>query len=468
MKINNLFLKNKNTLQIFFLIFNIIIILEILFDNKFIETKYLELNAEYKKIQKRLNLTFNKKIKKKIKIGIYSLGLSNAGMQRSTSLMINNFYNIKIFDLYLFTINDKEENEYIIPKDIKRIVVKNYDINILIKLIKKKMIDILIYQFPIYEQMKILNNLKKIKIIFYIHQCFLYWFYKDYILFKFLYKVYQNLKYIVSLVPFENDYLFKKWGIRSILMDNFITYQYNFVIPSDLSSKTILMLGRANDILKRFDLGIKAMKYILKEIPECEMKIISEIKDINNLNILIKNLNLKKIIKFVGYSATPEIYYKNSSLHIFPSISECFPMVLCETKIYGIPNILVGIDYVSISKGGTIIIFDDSPLSIAKEAIAILKNEKYKRKLSKEAKRSMKKFRNELLRNKWIKLILSIYNGDLFYKNLIKEDLKIQKNEAIDLIKRQIELLKKRNKKFKIIQNYYYLENFTFIENINI
>ena len=239
-------------------------------------------------------------------------------------------------------------------------------------------------------------------------------------------------------------------------MDNFITYQYNFVIPSDLSSKTILMLGRANDILKRFDLGIKAMKYILKEIPECEMKIISEIKDINNLNILIKNLNLKKIIKFVGYSATPEIYYKNSSLHIFPSISECFPMVLCETKIYGIPNILVGIDYVSISKGGTIIIFDDSPLSIAKEAIAILKNEKYKRKLSKEAKRSMKKFRNELLRNKWIKLILSIYNGDLFYKNLIKEDLKIQKNEAIDLIKRQIELLKKRNKKFKIIQNYYY------------
>ena len=281
-----------------------------------------------------------------------------------------------------------------------------------------------------------MNKLKNIKIIFYIHQCFLYWFYKDYTLFKYLYKTYQNLKYIISLVPFENDYLFRKWGIKSILMDNFITYQYNFVIPSDLSSKTILMLGRANDLLKRFDLGIKAMKYIIKEIPKCYMKIISEIKDLDNLNILIKDLNLKKNINFVGYSTLPEIYYKNSSLHIFPSISECFPMVLCETKIYGIPNILLGIDYVTIAKGGTIIIYNDSPMSIAKEAITILKNKEYRKQLGKEAKKSMKKFRNNNLLNKWTKLILSIYNGDSYYKNMLEEEKKITKNEAINIIKK--------------------------------
>ena len=475
-------------IQIIFLLLISIITLEILVNNKYINTKYIELNENYIKIQKHLNLTFNssiysliieniyffyfsfinKKIKKKIKIGIYTLGLSDAGMQRSTSLMINSFYKIKIFDIYLFTINNKEENEYLIPKYIKRFVIKNYDINILIKQIKKNMIDILIYQFPLYDQMKKLNNLKNIKIIFYIHQCFLYWFYKDYILFKLLYKVYQNLKYIISLVPFENDYLFKKWGIRSILMDNFITYQYNLVIPSDLSSKTILMIGRANDILKRFDLGIKAMKYIIREIPECEMKIISKIIGLDNLNILINNLNLEKNINFVGYSSTPEIYFKNSSLHIFPSISECFPMVLSETKIFGIPNVLVGIDYVSISKGGTIIIYDDSPKSIAKESIAILKNNKYKKILSKEAKASMKRFKNNLLLKKWVKLILSIYNGDLFYKNMIEEEIKIPKNDSINIIKKQIDLLKIRNKKFEIITNYFLLENFTFIENIDI
>ena len=144
-------------IQIIFLLLISIITLEILVNNKYINTKYIELNENYIKIQKHLNLTFNKKIKKKIKIGIYTLGLSDAGMQRSTSLMINSFYKIKIFDIYLFTINNKEENEYLIPKYIKRFVIKNYDINILIKQIKKNMIDILIYQFPLYDQMKKLN-----------------------------------------------------------------------------------------------------------------------------------------------------------------------------------------------------------------------------------------------------------------------------------------------------------------------
>ena len=73
---------------------------------------------------------------------------------------------------------------------------------------------------------------------------------------------------------FYDPYLFKKWGINSILMNNFIGYEYNSIKPSDLSSKTILMIGRGNDRIKRFEIGIKAMKYIANEIPECEMKIL--------------------------------------------------------------------------------------------------------------------------------------------------------------------------------------------------
>ena len=79
------------------------------------------------------------------------------------------------------------------------------------------------------------------------------------------YKLYQSSKYVISLIPFENDYIFRNWGINSILMDNFMTYDYYSITPSDLSSKTILMIGRGIDKLKRFDLGIKTMKYIIKE-----------------------------------------------------------------------------------------------------------------------------------------------------------------------------------------------------------
>ena len=68
----------------------------------------------------------------------------------------------------------------------------------------------------------------------------------------------------------------------------------------------------------------------------------------------------------MGYTSTPEIYYKN---------------ILSETKIFGIPNILVGLDYISIAKGGTVIIYDDNSISIAKEAIKILKDINYRKEL---------------------------------------------------------------------------------------
>ena len=123
-------------------------------------------------------------------------------------------------------------------------------------------------------------------------------------------------------------------------------------------------------------------------------------------------------------------------------------MVLCETKIYGIPNILVGLDYVQISKGGTIIIYDDTPESIAKQSMKILNDGKKLKILGKEARNSMKKFKNQILFNKWVNLILSIYNGDSFYNTLKSYEIEFNQSDLIKSFKNQIKLLKKRNNDF--------------------
>ena len=379
--------------------------------------------------------------------------------------MLNYLVQVKNFKFYLFTKKKKEDNEYKIPKFIKRMVVPNRQIYKLIKETKKNKINILIYNFYNATEINILNNLKNLKIIFYQHQSVLYWIYINYLSFKFLYKAYQNSKYIISLVPFENDFLFKKWGIRSILMYNFLTYDYNSVTPSDLSSKIILMIGRAEDKIKRFKIGILCMKYIIKRIPQCKMKIISYLNHIGNLFNLVKKLKLENNIEFVNYISSPEIYFKNASLHIFPSLSESFGYVLSETKIYGIPNILVGIDYVSIATGGTVIIYDDNHKTIANEAIKILENYKYRLKLGKEARKSMSYIRNDLILEKWIELILSIYKGDKYYQQLLNKSKGISKQKALKIIKNQLKILKRRKKYFKNITlknllNFSYMENF--------
>ena len=127
--------------------------------------------------------------------------------------------------------------------------------------IKKNKIDILIYQLSFSDEIRILNNLNNVKILFYQHLGIFDWIYGNYSIFKSLYEEYINSKYVVNIIPFENDYLFKKWGINSILMNNFITYNFSKIIPSDLTYNRILMIGRGDAKKKRFIMGILAFEY---------------------------------------------------------------------------------------------------------------------------------------------------------------------------------------------------------------
>ena len=414
-------------------------------------------------IPKYLNSGINDKIKKKIKIAIYTGTLYGGGRAKVTAILVNHLITIKIFDVYLFTFCEKRYNEFGVPNETKRIIINNN----LFEIIEKIKIKILIYELKNITEIKKLNNLKNIKVIYYHHSSvFGYIYNKNYTYLK-IYRAFKESKYFITLIRFENDYLFKKWGIKSILMNNFMTYNFDSVVPSDLSSKIILMIGRASDRKKRFGLGIKAMKYIIKEIPESELKIISKLYGIDNLKKLVNDLNLKRNIKFEGYTLNPEKYFKNASLHFFPTLCESFGLVLSEAKLYGLPTILMGLNYVSLSNGGTVIIYDDKPESLAKVAIKILKNNKYRKKLGKQARKSIKNFNNQYLLIKLIKLIISIYKGESHYENLRKHQKEISQKESLEILEIQVNLLKIRIPKiFKNITTELF-ENFTYIETLS-
>ena len=449
---------------IIYLLFKIIVFLIVAIS--ILEYKRISLVSflEFNNSNNNLKSSFNFKIKYKIKIATYTYFLENGGRARITSFLFNYLQTIKIFSLYLFTNKIKADNEYFIHENVKRILIKKYTINNLIRKILKKRINIFIYQFSQNHEINALDKLKNIRIINYQHQSAFFWIYANFTVFKYLYKSYKNSKYIISLIHIENDYLFEKWGIKSIFMNNFVTYAYNSTIPINLSSKTISMIGRADNKYKRFNLGIQAMEYIVKEIPKIEMKIISKIFD-DNLKNIIANLNLEKNIVFDKYTPIPEKYFRKISLNIITSISESFSLVLSETKLYGIPNILIGIDYITIGDKGTVIIYDDSPESLAKESIKTLKNEEYRNKLGREGRRSMRQFKNEELINKWIKLILSINSGNASFEKLRKLDKKLSETKIINILKNQISLLKNRNTNLKGI-TLKKLENFSFLIDI--
>ena len=243
-------------------------------------------------------------------------------------------------------------------------------------------------------------------------------------------------------------------------MINPTTFEYDSVIPSDLTEKNIIMIGRVNDPIKRFDLGLRIMERIIEEVPDCKMNIVS--KSSKKYEKLIHKLKLEKYVKFVGFKNDIKIYLKNSSLHLFPSLSESYPMVLSETKIFGIPSIICGLDYLALAKGGTIIIYDDNPVTIAKEAIKLMKDDSLRKKLGNEARKSMKKRKNENIAKKWVKLFLSIYKGnDLIFKKISDDHDKITEKEANTILNNQLILLRKRKPIFKNL-TLEQLKNFSF------
>ena len=234
--------------------------------------------------------------------------------------------------------------------------------------------------------------------------------------------------------------------------------------------KIIKLFINANDKFKRFELGIRAMEYIIKEIHDCNMEIISSNNETAFLHDLSYNINIKDNIQIIDFTLKPELYYKNASLHIFPSISESFGMVLIETKIFGIPNILLGLDYIIFSKGGTIIIYDENPEAIAKESLKILKNKTFRKKLGNEARSSIEKINNKSILKKWIKLILSVFNGDIYYQKLVdkeRNDKHLISSLALKILNNQLNLLKNRNSNYQNLTVNDFL-NYTFLNTTNI
>ena len=383
-----------------------------------------------------------------INIGYYCRSIKYGGVERVMAQLINYLSNGNKLINYLLTIEGILPDEYPIANNTIRISLQNQKISIF-EAIEKYHIDILIYNFYEKKEIEKLNKLNNTKVIFYDHSSYFYWLYLNVHNFtNSFYNLYKESKYVISLIPVENNYLFKKWGINSILMDNPTTFEYNYVTPSELKEKNIIMVGRADDQIKRFDLGIKSMKVILKDIPNCEMNIVSAHN--NHYQRLIEKLNLNEHVRFVGFKKKVETYFKNSSLHIMPSLAEAYPLVLGEAKIFGVPTILCGLDYISLAKGGNIIIYDDNPIIIAKEAIKILKDDKYRMLLGKEARESMKNHTNKIIANKWFNIIKSVYKGDnKSYHKVSENDNKLSDEERDIILNNQYKLFIKRNPKFK-------------------
>ena len=237
-----------------------------------------------------------------------------------------------------------------------------------------------------------------------------------------VYKVWTNQKLFDAFIQVVVDdyYVYKKLEFNNTFyIPNMFTFDANKTPNSNLTYKNLMIMGREHDRIKGGYYGIKAMYEIVKKVPDAKLYFISSDYEITFLKGVIKELNLTKNIEIVHFVVNITHYFLNSSILLCPSKSESYPMVMNEGKAHGLPIVAFNVSYSPSYQKGVILVDMLNTTQMANEAIKLLNDYKYRKRMGMEAKLSLKEYSNEETANKWDRLFSVLDKDDpIAYKKL--------------------------------------------------
>jgi glycosyltransferase involved in cell wall biosynthesis len=158
---------------------------------------------------------------------------------------------------------------------------------------------------------------------------------------------------------------------------------------------------------------IKAMPDVLNEFPDAKCLIAGNGQYKSFLLDLIRNLNIDRSVRLVGYIDDIRSYYDNIDVFVSPAIEEAFGLAIVEAQLMGLPVVVASDggpkEIILHNKTGLIVNSKDSK-AIAKAIISLLKDKKLAKELAIAGqKRALDKYSASLTAESYKKL----------YKNLL-------------------------------------------------
>lgn len=106
--------------------------------------------------------------------------------------------------------------------------------------------------------------------------------------------------------------------------------------------KIILLSGRFTDF-KQMELGIVAFSLVSKKYPGWTLKILGQGSRLKSIKNTINNSGVSDRIVLVGWTSNPEQYFEEAAIHILPSFTEPFGLVIADAKKYQVPTVMFDI-----------------------------------------------------------------------------------------------------------------------------
>ena len=347
---------------------------------------------------------------KKISLAFLYSTLSANGIGRV--ITVTSKYLIKTGKYNLYFITEKPYNrEFSYDPSIKRFYCYN-NYTLLRNLSKYEKIDIVVLQNVCSKSVvKFHHNLGQ-KVICMFHGIFMSAMYGNHITGYRHWDQFDACDSFIFIGP-DDYYFYKKLGYNnSIFMPNLYTYDPHEIESSNLTNHNIVILGRLNDWIKGVKFAIKAMKYIVEEVPDAMLYLVSSDSRTQYLKNLTRDLNLTKNIIFKGGTFNLTQLFHNSSVHMYTSLSEAFPMALVEGKAHGMPVVGFDVPYSLPYQQGFIGVELFDVKGLARETIKLLKDYEYRKRKGEEAKKSLDVVKNSETVELWGRLCDSILSSD--------------------------------------------------------
>jgi len=164
----------------------------------------------------------------------------------------------------------------------------------------------------------------------------------------------------------------------------------------ELNHPSILFMGVLWNV-KGVDLLLNAIPFIKKSMPNIYIYIIGTGPEEENLKDIVKKLDTRENVEFLGYISEDKKYSYIKSVDgcVFPSILEPFGIVLLEAMVCGKPVVasdVGGIPYV-VEKGKTGLLFECGNVEdLAEKVIFLLEDKELREKMGEAGRKRAEEF----------------------------------------------------------------------------
>lgn len=214
-------------------------------------------------------------------------------------------------------------------------------------------------------------------------------------------KVMQKMDYLITLTE-EDAVFWKRYMKKVYVIPNFINI--NSFEKAPLNNNSVIGVGRLEKE-KDYHSLILAFKKVVEKKPDCTIRIFGEGSLRNDLEKLIRTLNLQDNIILKGATKDINKEYLKSSLFVMTSQYEGFPNSMLEAMAHGLPIVAFesvgGVKVLLENQKNGFLVKNRSIDDLAKGIITLIENEDLRIRMGEQSIQIAKQYSEKEIMERW-------------------------------------------------------------------